>query len=579
MKKFIALLILPSSLTAMPLQWDCNFPEAAAKTFSVYQGETITFKPTFRINGKTVDLDIEGIYYQTNGMAESWWKLDNNTFTPTNDVGAASYRFFIQAAGEGGKNYRANGTLRMLPSPGFEPNTLALPIHTLDFSQVEVKNAPWPDGTKVDALAAQKADKTRIVSTVVTVDSFMLPPEAFPVTYTANGEAVVIESNDDLTYVNGPRMTLRKKGETYDFCMFNASFGTFSRIGSGIVSLLFAGRTPDDEWPILLRPGDTYATTASVGVVYGDELEPLKGAAKDAAEAKEAADSLAALVYGDDCQLIAVDKSATKIPSLMVRFKLKDEATGTNLWYTVYDELRWWNWLTQDHLPSNYYSRAEIDTRLNEKADRAWGFYDSHSGGYAPDGYTWISSPKIAIAAGMAYQRILTTSGAVWVLESNGLVTEVGGESDTGFFRISDDKGNALFEITKGDEQTVPAHAGGCTIRTEMGITHLIIPYFVEASERPKIQVSRDLKTWYEEGDSDFPVNVAYSGQSGAYTNEVWGKQAETELFVKATYKKGAEDKIVNSAPVEFTKLIIGGVTYSNLKVEVIDGKKVLVVE
>ena len=565
----------------MPLQWDCNFPEAAAKTFSVYQGETITFEPTFRVNGKTVDLDIEGVYIQTNGMADSWWKLDGNTFTPTNDVGAAAYRFFIQAAAlEGGKNYRANGTLRMLPSPGFEPNTLDLPIHTLDFSQVEVKNAPWPDGTKVDALAAQKADKTRIVSTVVTVDSFMLPPEAFPVTYTANGEAVVIESNDDLTYVNGPRMTLRKKGETYDFCMFNASFGTFSRIGSGIGSLLFAGRTPDDEWPILLRPGDTYATTASVGVVYGDELEPLKGAAKDAAEAKEATDSLAALVYGDDCQLIATNyNSATKIPSLMVRFKLKDEATGTNLWYTVYDELRWWNWLTQDHLPENYYTKAYLDALFEEKADRAWGFYDSHSGNFAPDGYTWISSPKIAIAAGMAYQRILTTSGAVWVLESNGLVTEVGGESDTGFFRISDDKGNALFEITKGDEQTVPAHAGGCTVRTEMGIAHLTIPYFVEASEHPKIQVSRDLKTWYEEGDSACPANVAWSGQSGAYIADVWGKQAETELFVKATYKKGAEDKIVNSAPVEFTKLIIGGVTYSNLKVEVIDGKKVLVVE
>jgi hypothetical protein len=159
MKNFIALLILPFSLTAMPLQWDCNFPEAKAQTFSVYQGETVTFEPTFRVNGKTVDLDIEGVYIQTNGMAESWWRLPNNTFAPTNDVGAASYRFFIQAAGdvspersehceamslEGcGEHYRANGTLRMLPSPGFVPNTLKLPVKKFDFSGVEVKNAPW----------------------------------------------------------------------------------------------------------------------------------------------------------------------------------------------------------------------------------------------------------------------------------------------------------------------------------------------------------------------------------------------------------------------------------------------------
>ena len=126
-----SLFTLPFFLSAMPLKWTCNFPEAKAQTFSVYQGETVTFEPTFRVNGQIADLDIEGVYIQTNGMAESWWRLPNNTFAPTNDVGALSYRFFIQAAGEGGKNYRANGTLRMLPSPGFVPNAIKVPIKTL----------------------------------------------------------------------------------------------------------------------------------------------------------------------------------------------------------------------------------------------------------------------------------------------------------------------------------------------------------------------------------------------------------------------------------------------------------------
>ena len=438
----------------MPLQWDCNFPEAAAKTFSVYQGETVTFEPTFRVNGKTVDLDIEGVYIQTNGMAELWWKLDGNTFTPTNDVGAAAYRFFIQAAAlEGGKNYHANGTLRMLPSPGFVPNALPLPIHTLDFSQVEVKNAPWPDGTKVDELqgSVDNLDKT--------------------------------------------------------------------------------------------------------------------------------VDSISKLLYGDDCRLVSTNyNSQTKMPSLSVEFKVKDDATGSNIWHKVWDEMTRFNYLIYDYLPTNYYAKSQLDAILEQKADRAWGFYDSHTGNFAPEGYTWISSPKIAIAGGMAYQRILTTSGAIWVLESNGLVTEVGGESDTGFFRISDDKGKALFEITKGSEQIAPANAGGCTTRTEMGITHLDIPYFVESSEHPKIQVSRDLKTWYEEGDSACPANVAWSGQSGAYSAEIWGKQSEPKLFVRASYKKGAEDKIVNSAPVEFTKIVIDGVSY-RVKVETMNNKKVLVLE
>ena len=338
------------------------------------------------------------------------------------------------------------------------------------------------------------------------------------------------------------------------------------------VPKMIDGKRDKDD---LTYNGDTLALSSGVDAI-SKSLDVVDAKAD---EAKARADSVATLVYGDDCQLIATNyNSSTKIPSLMVRFKLKDEATGTNLWYTVYDELRWWNWLTKDYLPDNYYTKAYLDALFEEKADRAWGFYDSHSGNFAPDGYTWISSPKIAIAAGMAYQRILTTSGAVWVLESNGLITEVGGESDTGFFRISDDKGKALFEITKGDEQIAPANAGGCTTRTEMGITHLDIPYFVESSEHPKIQVSRDLKTWYEEGDSACPANVAWSGQSGAFTADVWGKQAEPRLFVQATYKKGAEDKIVNSAPVEFTKLIIGGITYT-VAAEEINGKKVLVLK
>ena len=135
MKKTLLLFAVIPLFTAlaMPLKWTCNFPEASAEVFKIYQGETVTFEPTFHVNGKTVNLDIEGVYYQTNGMAELWWKLDGNTFTPTNDVGAAAYRFFIKAAdGGAGKNYRANGTLRMLPSPGFVPNSLAAAERIID---------------------------------------------------------------------------------------------------------------------------------------------------------------------------------------------------------------------------------------------------------------------------------------------------------------------------------------------------------------------------------------------------------------------------------------------------------------
>lgn len=431
----------------MPLKWVCNFPDTKAEVFRVYQGETVTFEPTFRVNGKTVDLDIEGVYIQTNGMAESWWKLDGNTFTPTNDVGAASYRFFIQAAGEGGKNYRANGTLRMLPSPGFVPNALPLPIHTLDFSQVEVKNAPWPDGTKVD-------------------------------------------------------------------------------------------------------------------------------------EALEVISDMATLIYGDDCQLVSTNyNSATKIPSLFLRFKIKNEETGEMEWYKVWDELTRWNYLFDTYLPTNYMSKSEVREELDQKADRAWGHYDSSTGNYAPEGFTWVSSPSIAIAGGLAYQRIVTTEGSVWVLESNGMTTFTGGETN-GYFRISDDKGNAIFEITKGTEKVVGATAGAVRQERIMEVTHLFITYNVQSTEPPKLEICRDLKAkdWKLQDDEGCAANVTWTGSSGAWIAEVWGKQPETRLFIQGTYKQGARDVIKNAAPVAFTEIVVGGVTYK-CKVETISGKKVLVLE
>jgi hypothetical protein len=452
MKKFIAITLLsslfplPNSLFAMPLKWTCNFPEASAVSFSVYQGETVSFMPEFKINGIAKPLQIEGIYYQTNGMENAWWKLDGNTFSPTNDVGAYAYRFFVLAAGEGGKNYQANGTLRMLPSPGFVPRYIPLPKEVLDFSAFEIRNEPWAD-----------ADATK--------------------------EAISLSK------------------------------------------------------------------------------------------------SLGAIVLGEDCQLVSTNyNSATKMPHLYLRFKIKNEETGSNEWKIVWSEKTRWDWL-DDLLATNYYSMSEIDSRLSDKADRAWGHYDSHTGLYAPDGFTWISSPAIAIAGGLAYQRIATSEGAVWVLESNGMTTITGGETN-GFFRISDDKGNAIFEISKGSEVVVGATASSARTESIMGVTHIFVTYNIDSAEHPKIEVTNDLKShdWKTEDDSSCLANVAWTGFSGAWTAEIWSKQVEPQLFVKATYKKGTRDTIKHNAPMAITELLIDG-QYYKIKVDTIDGKKVLVLE
>lgn len=305
---------------------------------------------------------------------------------------------------------------------------------------------------------------------------------------------------------------------------------------------------------------------------------------QDIAPVEQRITAVESLVIGDDCRLISTYyNSVTRMPYLSLQFKMKDEVTGTNYWYKVWDELTRYNYIIDQHLPTNFYTKAQMDAALDIKADRAWGHYDSHTGAYAPDGFTWISSPSIAIAGGMAYQRIATTEGSVWVLESNGMTVYTGGETN-GYFRISDDKGNAVFEITKGTEQVVGATAGSVRVENVGDKPHIFITYNVTSAEHPKLEICRDLKAkdWQTEDSENCPANVIWTGSTGAYVAEVWGKDVEERLFVQGTYKKGARDQITNSAPVAFTEIVIDGVTYPcKVGTATVDGvsKKVLVLE
>lgn len=285
-----------------------------------------------------------------------------------------------------------------------------------------------------------------------------------------------------------------------------------------------------------------------------------------AASADAKASTLVSYVQGDDVMDVVTNyDSAVHIASRSLRQRVEDG--GTNVWRVVWDEMSRWNWFLYDYMPTNHYNKADVDSALDEKADRAWGFYDSHTGGWSPDGYTQISSPKILIAAGMAYQRHVTTAGGVWVLESNGLVTEVGGVSSNGFFRISDDEGNALFEIVKGNKRTIGATAGAITTEEIMGVTHMHISYAVESEEHPTIEATTDLGTAFVGEDSASSlVNVAWSGSSGDWHAEVWPKVASPSLFVRASYEVGGETYIKNTAPTGLD----GGLVYNGIRYRVV---------
>ena len=235
---------------------------------------------------------------------------------------------------------------------------------------------------------------------------------------------------------------------------------------------------------------------------------------------------------GDEVRVTVTNyDSSVHLPSLYLEQKIEN----TNAYRVVWSESTRW--------ASNALEMAELRSAVDEKADRAWGFYDSHTGEYAPDGYTWLSSPKIAIAGGLAYQRTLTTDGAVWVLVSNGMVAETGGEVTNGFFRIKDDEGNTTFEIVRGNKRTVGATAAGIRV-TRSGSSNVVtVPYNVVSEEHPTVYGTTNLSSgeWTE-------LAATWLGQSGAWTAQV--SSASATLFIKGEYETGGETYIRNAAPI-----------------------------
>ena len=235
---------------------------------------------------------------------------------------------------------------------------------------------------------------------------------------------------------------------------------------------------------------------------------------------------------GDEVRVTVTNyDSSVHLPSLYLEQKIEN----TDAYRVVWDERTRW--------ASNDVQMAALRAALDEKADRAWGFYDSHTGYYAPDDYTWISSPKIAIAGGLAYQRTLTTDGAVWVLVSNGMVAETGGEVTNGFFRIKDDEGNTTFEIVRGNKRTVGATAAGIRV-TRSGSSNVVtVPYNVVSEEHPTVYGTTNLSSgeWTE-------LAATWLGQSGAWTAQV--SSASATFFIKGEYETGGETYIKNVAPI-----------------------------
>ena len=215
-----------------------------------------------------------------------------------------------------------------------------------------------------------------------------------------------------------------------------------------------------------------------------------------------------------------------------------------------------------------------VDMALAGKAGLDWG-RTTPTGFDAPEGFTWLDTPAVAVAGGLAWQRTVTSEGAVWLLCSNGMVAESGGATN-GSFRVVDmSTGEAAFEVVQGERRTVGANCGEVyTWKSEDGKTHMRVVYNVDSDAPPVLHVAEALKpnggtVWHDEGAKGCPAQFAgWTGSSGAWTNALWRASAPAAgasdaLFCFATYEKDGKTVVKNHAPVSMSKIVVGGVTYA----------------
>lgn len=557
---------------AVPLMWSATPERPAPAAFDRHHGETLELRCTLVGFGEhpfAEGADVR-LWYQTNGMGRAWWSVPATvasntlaaTFSPADDVGAERYALFFGAP----SNAYASAMLRLRPSPGFTPN--ATPAPDASYIETDPTVPAWAKAAEPPAGGMDTNDVRGIVSSMAA--SELTEWRCDPTNVTLRWEANYGDSGGWYPFVGGSVWGTYKGDINSVKLVWNygewGGDGTLTavRAGTNELNVVHFNELADFVGPIM--DGATVAAAKKI-VGEGGEytyqgvvaINQLAAAAQSDADAlalskadKTTVDSLSGTVNalsgsingvagtvaawetywdGDEVRVTVTNYYGSQdIPALYMEQKISN-----GVYRTVWDERTRWH--------TNEIKMAALRAAIDEKADRAWGFYDSHTGEYAPDGYTWLSSPKIAIAAGLAYQRTVTSAGAVWVLASNGLVTETDGVASNGFFRITDDTGATHFEIVKGNKRTVGATATGIRVVGGPSGNTITVPYPVVSGDHPTLYGTTDLTggVWDQ-------LSATWLGQSGAWTAQV--TVASSVYFVKAEYETGGETYIRNVAPM-----------------------------
>ena len=482
---------LQTAWGGVPIEWTRRPDSTTPANFTAHHGETLEFRCEFRGFGELPFGDGSDVrlYFQTNGMGEAWWSVpavvSSNTvsaaWSPEMDSGADRWTYFF---GRPGVVY-ASAIVRLVKSPGFTPGVL-----------------PPPD--MFEEMVA--AIVTNEVSAGLSDWEFVQRPDSqFTVkdcSLTFYPDAPVWELN--ATYISG-------EGEEFhfndmDFKAADAMELSFSyviarrrRITKNSLGLAMAKDA--------VSAGEVTNIAREVSAPITNEIDQLK---------KES--ELVYRLFSGSNIVMEVTNYNSKVNAPTKKlFRLNDEGEYELMWAETNGLER-----TYDRAASN---TAEQVAALEKKAaetyaPRGWSATTSGLGADAPKDTTWISTPTTVIAGGLEYSKVVTSSGQLWFLRSNGMVANVGGNSG-GYFDISASDGTSVFSIEKTDSYMAPVDADGISVN---GNT-VTIRLSVVSADHPFLRYAPTLNapiTWQKEEDGfSSPIAVSWSGSSGAWVATV----------------------------------------------------------
>ncbi len=574
---------------AVPLAWDVRPGQPAPVTFDRYHGETLSFSATFRSFGElpfAPGADIR-LWFQTNGMGSAWWSVPatvqsnvlSAVWSPERDPGAERVSLFFGAP----SNAYAAAVLRLRHSPGFTPNTLPPPAVD-EFEEADPVFSAWlagytPPDTSLapatnytdqaiashshsnisDADGNRIAADRRVTVVVPAVRGGWVSPGnvVIPWVDAATGWKVNdgVDSYLQIKYADGTWTLYMWENSADTYEASDQKYSDSVSAPADATSLLF----PTDGLTYTRQP-DTPASTTTDTLSLSSDVTAASNAAQVAVG--EVASDLSDLrtesaliyrLYSGSNVVVEVTNYNSQVHAPELRLLQLNES---NEYITVWTET---NGLARTLKSANAYTDDATGAVARAAAPRAWSRTTSGLGFDAPDGMTWVSTSNLVIAGGLEYEKHVTSGGAIWLLESNGMAADFhASANNTAYLDISAADGTSIFRIEKTDSFLVGVNVDNVSV--ENGNT-LVCGVNVVATDHPLVRVRASLSSgeWLKEEDG-IPASLAtvtWSGTTGNWTCRIQNNTGGGTIFAQMEYFQEGGTKIVNSAALDVSEGIL----------------------